>query len=499
MLKRTLIAASLVILLIAVMAYGINCATMRMLEKLGRKPQEAPTSSIQTALNTWAPRIVAWGAAAALLAGVAATMYKVYVSRTRLLETVKPADMTRHILLFGPTGSGKTSTAMRAVELALRRGADVVIVDWKGEYGGYFRGATIVRKLDLLKPDADHETYALVLTDILRDVLELTDPMAYMLYDELVRGYRMGALTFDKLIRNLEARRLAALQARSFAEANIAEGLIRRLYLLALDEKRPAMNMRGSDRVVIYDLSALTTYQLKCLYAEIILWRIYNEARARSTPTKKPSLSKLLILEESQNYIRPRRPERVPGIGERIVNELRAYGVGALIISPDPTQLPYHMARDAGAVISIGYQGLPEVVAELLSFYRYSDVKRLIKTTSKMRTYIYYNGRLHIKGVPKPYKRTIDLGAIAREEPAGVVEERAEKVAGEAKPVIVEAEKPATRTELRLEEEEEEATEAEGAEGPRGPGRVDPIGRAPDAHMRRPMLLPPRGRADPRS
>jgi len=143
MLKRTLIAASLVILLIAVMAYGINYATMRMLEKLGRKPQEAPASSIQAALNIWTPRIVAWGAAAALLAGVAATMYKVYVSRTRLLETVKPADMTRHILLFGPTGSGKTSTAMRAVELALRRGADVVIVDWKGEYGGYFRGATI--------------------------------------------------------------------------------------------------------------------------------------------------------------------------------------------------------------------------------------------------------------------------------------------------------------------------------------------------------------------
>ena len=154
---------------------------------------------------------------------------------------------------------------------------------------------------------------------------------------------------------------------------------------------------------MIYDLSALTTYQLRCLYAEIILWRIYNETRARRAPLKRPELARLLILEEGQNYIRPRRPERVPGIGERIVNELRAYGVGALIISPDPTQLPYHMAKDAGAVISIGYQGLPEVVAELLSFYRYSDVKRLIKTTSRMRTYIYYNGRLYIKGAPRPY------------------------------------------------------------------------------------------------
>ena len=176
----------------------------------------------------------------------------------------------------------------------------------------------------------------------------------------------------------------------------------------------------------------MTTYQLRCLYAEIILWRIYNETRAKRAPLKRPELARLLILEEGQNYIRPRRPERVPGIGERIVNELRAYGVGALIISPDPTQLPYHMARDAGAVISIGYQGLPEVVAELLSFYRYSDVKRLIKTTSRIRTYIYYNGRLYIKGAPRPYGRTIDLKAATREEPAGVVETEAK--AEEARP-----------------------------------------------------------------
>ena len=397
--------------------------------------------------------------------------------------------MTRHILLFGPTGSGKTSTAMRAVELALRRGADVVIVDWKGEYSGYFRGATIVRKLDLLKPDADHETYALVLTDILRDVLELTDPMAYMLYDELVRGYRTygDGLTFSKLIKSLEARRVAALSSRASAEANIAEGLIRRLYLLALDERRAATNTIGSDAVTIYDLSALPTYQLRCIYAQIILWRMYNETRSSRVPARRPRLTRLLVLEEAQNYVRPRRPERVPGIGERIVNELRAYGVGALIISPDPTQLPYHMARDAGAVISIGYQGLPEVVAELLSFYRYSDVKRLIKTTSRMRTYIYYNGRLHIKGVPKPYRRTIDLGASVREEPAGIAEERAEGAAEEAKPAVMVVAKPATTTELRLEEEEEEAVEAE---GPRGPGRVDPIGWVPGAHTRRRACYP---------
>ena len=491
--KRILISFILVIALIMVGMYGASMSIQRLQERFGgkSKPQEpTPFSNIYQTIQSWMPTVTVWSIVAIVLTVASIIIYKAYVARGRLLETIKPRDFPRHILLFGPTGSGKTSTAVKATELAIRKSSDIIIIDWKGEYGGYFNGATVTRKLDILKPDVDYETYSLILTDILRDVLELTEPMSYMLYDELVRGYRVhgDALTFSKLIKSLEARRLSALNARSYAEANIAEGLIRRVYLLALDEKRDATNTIGSDMVNIYDLSVLPTYQLRCLYAQIILWRIYNNVKSSSRPVKKPRLSRLLVLEESQNYIRPRRPERAPSIGERIVNELRGYGVGALIISPDPTQLPYHMARDSGAVVSIGYQGLPEVVAELLSFYRYADIKKLIKTTGKMRTYIYYNGKLYIKDVPKPYRKTIDLGVTVREEKVETVLEEAG--AGEARPVV-EAKKPIVKVvepELKLEEEEaavgERPTEAEKpvvteeAEGPRS-SRVDPLGGIP--------------------
>jgi len=488
--KRILVSFFLVVLLILIAMYGASYSISKLQMKYGLKAQTQKTPSIYESLQAIMPTITSWSILSVVVAVSAMLAYRLLVQRGRLLGTVKPRDFVKHILVFGPTGSGKTSTAVRAADLALRRGAETIIIDWKGEYDGYFNGATVIRKLDILRPDVDYETYSLILTDILRDVLELTEPMSYMLYDELVKGYRMhgGSLTFSKIIKSLEARRLAALNARSYAEANIAEGLIRRVYLLALDEKRSATNTIGSSKVTIYDLSTLPTYQLRCLYAQIILWRIYNNVRSSCRPAGKPRLSKLLVLEESQNYIKPRRPERMPNIGERIVNELRGYGVGALIISPDPTQLPYHMARDSGAAISIGYQGLPEIVAELLSFYRYSDIKKLIKTTGKMRAYIYYNGRLRVRGIPKPYRKVIDLGVATREEMVTAVEEAEAEEAG--KHVVRATREPG---ELRLEEEEipiekiekekvKEEVETVGAveevEGPES-SRVDPSGGFP--------------------
>jgi hypothetical protein len=420
--KRLIVTTFLLILFILVAMYGTNYSLTKWEQKfLGKKAEEPSTlQKIQSTMQSWLPILAAWSAAASVLIAASMMAYRLYIARTRLLGVVKPRDFVKHILVFGPTGSGKTSTSMKAVELALRNGSEAVIIDWKGEYASYFNGATITRKTELLKPDTDYEVYSLIIVDMLRDILELSEPMAYMLYDELMKGYKVygDLLTFSKLIKSLEVRRASAIASRSYAEANIAEALIRRLYLLAIDEGRSVVNIHGSRRVVIYDLSDIPTYQLKCLYAEIILWRLYNSMKSSRSPAKKPKLEKLLVAEESQNYVRPRRAERAPSIGERVINELRAYGCGVLMICPDPTQLPSHMARDAGAVISIGYQGLPEVVAELLSFYRYADIKKLIKTTGRVRTYIYYNGRLYVKGVPKPFKKLIDLGVSTREEVA---------------------------------------------------------------------------------
>jgi len=359
------------------------------------------------------------------------------IARRRLLGTISVKDFQKHVLLFGPTGSGKTSTALKAIELSLKNDTPVEVIDWKGEYSEKIHGATIIRKIRLLEPLdwSNVENHAMVVVDILRDVLQLTEPMAYMLYEELSKMYEEKKASFNILLQQLKTRRAIAIAQRFQAEANIAEGLIRRILPLVLDERREAVNMNGDGRVKIYDLSELPTYQLKTLYAEIILWRLFNEA----LKDRSHRLKKIVVAEESQNYVRPRRIETQPSIGERIVNELRAYGYGFILISPDPSQLPYHMVRDCGAVVSIGYQALPDIIVDLLNNYRYADIKKLIKTTGKPRTYIYYNGRLHIKKIPKPYKKKISLGVQAVPEIAREVEE--ETV--EKKPIILKAEEEA--------------------------------------------------------
>ena len=68
------------------------------------------------------------------------------------------------------------------------------------------------------------------------------------------------------------------------------------------------------------------------------------------------------------------------------MNELRGYGVGVVLVCPDPEQLPRHMPRDVAAVISTGIQNLPRDIAEMA----------IDRRTGKARkgVIVFYNGRL---------------------------------------------------------------------------------------------------------
>jgi energy-coupling factor transporter ATP-binding protein EcfA2 len=333
------------------------------------------------------------GPALAIATITAAATLTVIRSR-RILGIIPFKDIQRHLLLLGPTGAGKTTIAKKVIEMAIKRDVKVTILDWKGEYVDYIRGATVIRKTNLWdvggRSSAEKAVIAVeMLREVTRDIADVSSASATLLLKELARLYReKGTPTTKDVVDRVDRFMQNALTERRLAEANMAAAILRRLYWLQIDEERADENIHGSPDVVVYDLSSTGTNYLKTLYSLAILSRKYYEALRRG-PTDR--LTEVIVSEECQNYVRGRRFDDPPSIGEKIVNELRSYGVGVLLITPDPIQIPWHMARDVGALIAIGSQSLPDFIEQMRHRYGRRGWETLGKTDS---TYIFHRGKL---------------------------------------------------------------------------------------------------------
>jgi hypothetical protein len=327
------------------------------------------------------------------------------IKSRRILGIIPFKDIQRHLLLLGPTGAGKTTIAKKLIEMAVKRDVKVTILDWKGEYVDYVRGATVIRKTNLWdvggRSSAEKAVIAVeMLREVTRDIADVSSASATLLLKELARLYReKGIPTTKDVVDRVDRFMQNALTERRLAEANMAAAILRRLYWLQIDEERTDQNIHGSPDVVVYDLSSTGSNYLKTLYSLTILSRKYYEA-LRKGPTDR--LTEVIVSEECQNYVRGRRFDDPPSIGERMVNELRSYGVGVLLITPDPVQIPWHIARDVGALIAIGRQSLPDFIEQMRHRYSRRGWETLGKTNS---TYIYHRSKLTtVRFKPRPQK-----------------------------------------------------------------------------------------------
>jgi len=345
------------------------------------------------------------GPALAIATITAAATLTVIRSR-RILGIIPFKDVQRHLMILGSTGSGKTTIAKDIVRRAVGENVKVTILDWKGEYVDYVRGATVIRRTNLWdvggRNSAEKAVIAVeMLREVTRDIADVSSASATLLLKELARLYsEKGTPTTKDVVDRVDRFMQNSLTERRLAEANMAAAILRRLYWLQIDEERTDQNIHGSPDVVVYDLSSTGSNYLKTLYSLAILSRKYYEALRRGPVDR---LAEVIVSEECQNYVRGRRFDDPPSIGERIVNELRSYGVGVLLITPDPIQIPWHMARDVGALIAIGSQSLPDFIEQMRHRYSRRGWETLGKTDS---TYIFHRGKLttiHFK--PRPQKQ----------------------------------------------------------------------------------------------
>jgi hypothetical protein len=267
-------------------------------------------------------------------------------------------DIQRHVSIFGATGGGKSTTA---ISLALRlssSGVPLIILDWHGEHtkvvtmagGKVFSpgspdfGITINPLSISFGRDVGFQVE--LVTDIFSQIFQFTPPQSYMFREAIKACYNSKVSpTISDLIKELEL-----LPIRSSWDHETRMALMRRLKLFTEGTCGAAVN--GEDSLpreelfrglVDIDLSYLKDVNSRSILSNLLLKIIYDYAVARG---EQGSLSHVLIIEEAQNILPPKRPEMPRSIGERIIGEIRKYGEGIVVISQFPSAISQEVLKN---------------------------------------------------------------------------------------------------------------------------------------------------------
>jgi hypothetical protein len=141
-----------------------------------------------------------------------ATTVMALLRSKRVFGIVPIPELMRHVVVVGPTGSGKTSAVKVIIEKVLRNSpkTSLTVIDWKGEYVSYFPRATVIRKIDIWKeiPGENPREKALnaveMIREMSRDVVEITPASSLLLLRVLEEEYKKGVPSTEKVLKVLE-------------------------------------------------------------------------------------------------------------------------------------------------------------------------------------------------------------------------------------------------------------------------------------------------------
>jgi len=222
--------------------------------------------------------------------------------------------LDRHIIITGPTRSGKTRLAKKIIK---RAGLPALVLDWHGEYGGLRVDARLL-KISLENFDKK------LLAEILGLALNLNEPSVYFLY-RAIRQQRLHAL------RDVVTA-LDDFLVTTRSEVEMKAAIARRLeYILDVFEggRIPLEKLFSTKKKVSVDLSKLRLYEEKVLVALFILASLYNYLFERGV-AKGPE--KLLIIDEAQNIVKRGDVVRY------LLFESAKYGLRVVLVSNEMPQ-----------------------------------------------------------------------------------------------------------------------------------------------------------------
>ena len=261
---------------------------------------------------------------------------------------ISEEELTRHIAIFGATGSGKTNTAILLASQVAQKGYTVIILDWHGEYSKYLKCFLHLYGDNLPPINPLGLTKVEEIADLLGNVLELTEPQKFLLYLVLLKLRSIGELELQTIIDIIRE-----IEDTSSWIRDVKYALLRKLILMFSDEGKKLFSSSGESletlgnllenkKNVIIDLSTIESETLKRLYALFVLLFFVHYKMKKRSDTKS-----LIIIDESQNYFIDNKNIII----DRILREYRKFGVSLCLVTQSPSAVSDDVLKNTSVKI----------------------------------------------------------------------------------------------------------------------------------------------------
>lgn len=259
---------------------------------------------------------------------------------------IRSKDVFRHIGIFGTTGSGKSNTAAVIASELIKLGFRVIIFDWHGEYVEKSKSFKVLSndnliKLNIFKLDNIDE-----ITEILSEVLQLTDPQRFMLYVLLLKMRKVNNFTLKNIISILSQIGSASNWSREVKMA-----LIRKIYIMFTEEGKrlfltnssvsDIMKLLKDNSGIVVNLNSIKNLKLRKLYA-LFLIKLLTDLYM----DKILEYPVILVIEEAHNYFSSDNE-----FTNKLISEIRKFGVGLCIVTQSPSSISLEVLKNTNIKI----------------------------------------------------------------------------------------------------------------------------------------------------